>query len=212
MRMRKRKRPKIQWKKALDFPKCDFISNRLHFSVIEMGFWSLYVAFNYRIDCNNLRIRMAIQTYVYKRTRSRMSQSRVAHYSVIAFSDKIVYFQRFFCILLAAQHLSQNFISGFYIFGGGFLLCSLIRKAQTDSVTVAIMKRDIAICSTHSEEISLHSLVVQVQQWERDRDKPTGLQNIPTNSEKAYNWMRAKHIQRVKSRSAEKKSHPKCSR
>lgn len=165
MRMRKRKRPKIQWKKALDFQKCDFISNRLHFSVIEMGFWSLYVAFNYRIDCNNLWIRMAIQTYVYKITRSRMSQSRVAHYSVIAFSDKIVYFQRFFsvfCLQLNIYHkiLYQSFI----YWRWRFLLCSLIRKAQTDSVTVAIMKRDIAICSTHSEEISLHSLVVQVQQ------------------------------------------------
>lgn len=115
--------------KSTWFSEVRFYIESIAFLVIEMGFWSLYVAFTYRIDCNNLRIRIAIQTYVYKITRSRMSQSRVAHYSVIAFSDKIVYFQRFFCILLAAQHLSQSFI---YI-GGGAFYCALsfVKRKQT---------------------------------------------------------------------------------
>lgn len=132
MRMRKRKRPKIQWKKALDFPKCDFISNRLHFSVIEMGFWSLYVAFTYRIDCNNLRIRMAIQTYVYKITGR---ECRRAGWLIILsslFLIKLCIFNIFsvFCLQLNIYHkiLYQSFI---YLEVAFYCALSFVKRKQT---------------------------------------------------------------------------------
>lgn len=158
MRMRKKKRRKKFNEKSTWFSEVRFYIESIAFLVIEMGFWSLYVAFNYRIDCNNLRIRIGNPNVCVQNNWSRVSQSRVAHYSVIAFSDKIVYIQRFsvFCLQLNIYHK-------FYILKVAFY-CALIRKAQTDSVTVAIMKPDIAICI----------LLTQSNAWDRKR-KTNGL-------------------------------------
>lgn len=91
-----------------------------------MGFWSLYVAFNYRIDCNNLRIGMAIQTYVYKITGR---ECRRAGWLIILSSLFLINLCIFNVFLYSA--CSSTFITKFIYWRWLFTVVSFVKRKQT---------------------------------------------------------------------------------
>lgn len=175
MRMRKRKRHKKINEKSTWFSEVRFYIESIAFLVIEMGFWSLYVAFNYRIDCNNLRIRMAFQTYVYKITGR---ECRRAGWLIILsslFRIKLCIFNVF---LYSA--CSSTFITNFIYWRWLFTVLSFVKRKQTVLLlplwSVTLLSVFYSLSPTH----------------EREREKPSAYKIFQQTAKKhTIEWERS---------------------